>query len=71
MLEVKTVLHKEQEVKVMASVRVNIQCPCGALLLSRLSSDKGKSNGLSTCPACKKKCKWNIVDGVGFAGYVR
>lgn len=55
----------------MASVRVNIQCPCGALLLSRLSSDKGKSNGLSTCPACKKKCKWNIVDGVGFAGYVR
>ena len=63
------ILHKQQEVIVMASVRVNIQCQCGELLLTKMNSDKGTITGFATCPACKKRCRWTITDGVGFAGY--
>ena len=55
----------------MAMVKVNIQCPCGALLLSKLISDSNSSSGTEVCRACKKRCKWDIVNGSGFAGYAK
>lgn len=54
----------------MERIRVNIQCPCGALLHSTtVASNSSSIGGTKTCHACKRKCRWQISNGEGFAGY--
>lgn len=46
----------------MASVKVDIVCPCGRLYQSKMVSGNqyNRQSGSGTCSGCKKKFEWQI-----------
>ncbi len=55
----------------MERIRVNVKCPCGALLYSTTVDYNSKRGGTTSCSVCKKRCRWQIANGEGFAAYER
>ena len=56
---------------IMASVMVDIVCPCGKLLRTKRSDTNmlGKSSGNQVCPNCKKRVYWDVSKDKAYTSY--